>query len=409
MSRHVLAMLRDPYRELMRLDREHGPVIQTGFPPLRFTYLLGPAANQFVFANSGLFRWREAFQVLLPVGGETALIVSDGEPHRRRRRLVQPAFHHRHIRAHAELMRANADAELDTWRPGQVVDVYQAFRAVVRRSTIQALFGPRLAADEPELGRLLQIGLDLVERPPLVQQLSPLARRRAARARAEVADRVRAEIARRDRDPEAGDVLALLVAARDEDGAGLSETEVVDQVISLIAAGYDTTSAAMSWVIYELVRDPAALARAKESAQYREWAVNEALRLYPPAVISARKPVRGFDYAGHRIRADGLVIISPYVTHRLPELFPDPLRFDPERWDPARPGYRKPGPHEFLPFSGGAHRCIGASFATMELTVLLDRLLQRAELDPPTEPVRPVTLTAMRPKGGLWLRVRSLA
>ncbi|MGO1051337.1 cytochrome P450 [Crossiella sp. CA198] len=407
MIRHLLAMWRDPHRELTRLHRDNGQVTKVG-APLRLTYLLGPEANRFVFANSAMFRWREAFKVLIPVSGDTGLIVSDGEPHRRRRRLVQPAFHHRQVQGHAELMRANADAELDTWRPGQLVDVYQAFRTVVRRSTIQALFGPHLAADEPELGRLLQIGLSLVERPPMIQQLDLPARRRAARARAEVADRVRGEIARRGQDTEAGDVLAMLVAARDEDGSTLTETEIVDQVISLIAAGYETTSAAMAWVILELARNPAAWARARTEAGYREWAVTEALRLYPPAVISARKPVRAFDFAGQRIPADGLVVLSPYVTHRLPELYPDPLRFDPDRWDPDRPGFRKPGPHEFLPFGGGVHRCIGASFAMLELTVLLDRLLQRAELDPPTRPVRPVTLTAMRPKGGLRLRVRSL-
>ncbi|HEV7790863.1 MAG TPA: cytochrome P450, partial [Pseudonocardia sp.] len=145
-----------PHRALPRLYRRFGPVCTLGVGSTRNVFLLGPEANRFVLGHSELFRWREAFDALVVVDGETALIVSDGADHQRRRRLVQPAFTRRQIDGYARTMRATADAAIDSWRPGQRVDLYQEFRRVIRRATIQVLFGPRLAHDEPELGRLLQ-------------------------------------------------------------------------------------------------------------------------------------------------------------------------------------------------------------------------------------------------------------
>ena len=110
------------------------------------------------------------------------------------------------------------------------------------------------------------------------------------------------------------------------------------------------------------------------------------MRLYPPGVVSARKVIRDLWFNGHRIRAGRLLLFSPYVTHRLPELWPEPHQFRPERWDPDSPDYREPGPHGFLPFSGGPHRCIGSAMATTELTVMFARLLARTSLRLLTSP-----------------------
>lgn len=107
--------------------------------------------------------------------------------------------------------------------------------------------------------------------------------------------------------------------------------------------------------------------------------------------------------------ARSMLIFSPYVTHRLPELWPEPLRFNPTRWDPAGPEYRKPGPHEFLPFGGGPHRCLGDAFATTEMTVLLEeQLLARTALQVEAVDTRPVGLAAMRPRRGPYARILSV-
>ncbi|KRV50553.1 cytochrome [Wenjunlia vitaminophila] len=419
--RSIADLAQHPYTGAENLYRTYGPVWQLGTGRHSWVYLLGPEANRFVFANSHLFRWREAFEQLIPVDGETALIVSDGEDHRRRRRLVAPAFHRQAIDGYVDVMRDRTDAAIDTWLPGRTLDLYQELRTVVRRITIQVLFGSRLAADEDELGRLLQRVLDLINESPIVQRVQRLglpSYRRAIRARQEVARRVLVEIDHRRRNPgtDIRDVFSLLVETRDEDGGALSEVEILDQVISLIAAGYDSTSAAVSWAVHAMAQSPKIWQRAKEEVErvvpddrpltaadvprleYLDRVVNETMRLYPAAPFNARKAAVPFTFQGHRIPQGSLLVLSPYVTHRLPEVYSDPLRFDPDRWDPELPGYRKPGPHEFLPYGGGLHRCIGATFATVEMKVILARVLRRVEFRFPRASYgKPIGFTVMRP------------
>jgi cytochrome P450 len=138
---------------------------------------------------------------------------------------------------------------------------------------------------------------------------------------------------------------------------------------------------------------------------YLNGVVHETLRLYPPAVISARKVARELSFHDRRIRAGRTLVFSPYVTHRLPELWADRLRFDPRRWDPASPGYRRPAPYEFLPFGGGTHRCIGSAFATAELTVMLARLLTKTRLHLPDQRIRAGGYAALQPRPGLTVQV----
>ncbi|HTK61097.1 MAG TPA: cytochrome P450 [Pseudonocardia sp.] len=450
-----------PHRALMDIHRRFGPVCTLGVGPAASVFLLGPEANQFVLGNSQLFRWREAFDSLVVVDGETALIVSDGPDHQRRRRLVTRAFTRGRIERYADTIRANVDAAIDGWRPGRILDLHLELRRVIRRSTIEVLFGPRLARDEPELGRLLEMAMIPVERLPPWQQLQRRgwpSWRRAVESRAAVARRVAEEIAHRreiagpgeiagpdetpgpgetagsadaaglaetpglaetagsaETDTDRPDVLNLLVGARDEDGSGLTDVEIIDQVISLIAAGYETTSAAMASAMYAMLSDPYVWSVAAESVRggpgargtqgdqawrYVDGVVSETLRLYPPGAISARGVAEPFTFMGTDVKVGQTVIFSPYVTHRLPQLWPDPLRFRPERWDPSRPGFTRPGPHEFLPFGGGTHRCLGAAFAVSEITVLLEALLRRTTLRLDAVDPRPVGLAAMRPRRG---------
>ncbi|MBB3052611.1 hypothetical protein FHS23_003645 [Prauserella isguenensis] len=413
-----------PGEILLAAYRRRGPVTGIG----RYVYLLGPEANRFVFAHSELFRWREAFEGLIPVDGSTSLIVSDGSAHRRRRRLVQPALHHRQVESYLEIMADNADATVDEWRPGQRVDLYRQFRSAIRRSTIESLFGRRLAAESAFFGAQLQALLDLVDHLPQVvtwqRRLRTRQWRRAMRARARVDERIASEISRaRSGSIDDDDhVLASLVHGRDETGDGLSDEEVRDQVVTLIAAGFETTSAAAAWAVYAMLTTPGVWERAAAEVSevlgdrppgrqdlarltYLDGVVHETLRLYPPAVVSARKVATGFEFGGREVRAGSMLLYSPYVTHRLPELWSEPLRFRPERWMTTDPDHPKRGLHEYLPFSAGAHRCIGATLATTELTVMLARLLARRDLCLPEQDIRPTSFAAMRPKHGLLVDI----
>jgi cytochrome P450 len=347
--------------------------------------------------------------------------------HRLRRSIVQPAFDHRQIPRYVQIMAANADAVIDTWQRGQRLDIYQQFRSAIRRSAIESLFGQRMAGHADFFGEQLQPLMDLTHRtqPTLkwLRRVRSPAWRRAMAARARIDERVYAEIARaRSHGTPDDHVLTTLINGRGEEGEALSDNEVRDQVVSLIAAGYETTSAAMAWAIYALLSTPGAWDTAADEVRqtldgrapdvadlkaltYVNGVVNETLRLYPPAVISGRKVMHDLWFDGRRIRAGRQLIFSPYVTHRLPELWPEPLRFRPERSDPASPLYRKPAPYEFLPFGGGTHRCIGSVFATTELTVMLARLLARVSLRLPAQRIWASGYAALRPRHGLTVEL----
>src|SRR6201996_8178503 len=160
-----------PGEVLLALYRRRGPGINFRLGGRGYTYLLGPEANKFVFANADAFSWQEAFQVLVPVDGPTALVVSDGADHRRRRSVVAPALHRRQVGEYVPIIAANADAVIDRWQPGQRIDIYDALRPAVRRSIAECLFGSRIADHADFLGEQLQPLLALTHRPPQLMRI----------------------------------------------------------------------------------------------------------------------------------------------------------------------------------------------------------------------------------------------
>ena len=383
-------------------------------------YLLGPDANAFVFAHDDHFRFREAFAGLIPVDGETSVIVSDGGDHTRRRGLVRPGLTHRQVGRYLDTMVRCADEALDTVTPGEPFDAYQLLRAAIRRSTMLSLFGDGIGSRAHEVGEMLQPLLDLIDRLPDVVDVHRRLRtplwRRAMRARAQVDEFVYAEIAReRAGSGDSGRVLSTLVHGRDGTGSGLSDEEVRDQAVTLIAAGYETTSAAMGWTLFGLGSRPDLLGAAREEAlaiddvtsekvadlRVLQAIVSESLRLWPPAAISARYVAEELEYAGRRLRPGTFLLYSPYVTHRSAQVYADPLAFRPERWLEAP----RRSATEYLPFGGGSHRCIGSTLATIELTVMLSRLVRRGEFELVGAPPRATSYAAMRPRDGLRVRL----
>src|SRR5262249_20031079 len=155
--RAIARFARDPYSALLAEHRTHGPVFELGISKFRIVYLLGPEANRLVMADrADAFRFRDAYEVLTPITGDTALIVSDGDASKRRRKLVMPAFHRQRVNAYLEFIVKALDDTLKSFAPGQIVDMYQALRATVRTIVIRSLFGANLARRSDELGRLVQ-------------------------------------------------------------------------------------------------------------------------------------------------------------------------------------------------------------------------------------------------------------
>jgi cytochrome P450 len=427
-ARHAVALTRTPAEHLRELHRDYGPVVAFGIRPFRYVGLFGPDANRYLLAeNTENFRWREALAMLIPVDGDTALVVSDGEDHRRRRQLVQPAFATRRIASYFDVMVDEVDREIDTWRDGEVRDVFASMRRAIRRIAVRSLFGDSLGARADELGDALAGAIDFVNRPPQEQLRidlpgTPWHRARVARDRADAI--VNAEIARRRRAPPpetTRDVLDALVAPSDDGTEPLSDVEIRDQVVSLVAAGYDTTSAAAAWAVHELLANDGEWKRAAVEIEavvgddrlstehlgrlpHLDAVVHETLRLWPPGFISARKAVGAFEFGGYEVPAGSIVIYSPYVTQRDPRWWPEPDRFVPERWRDL-----EPEPYTFVPFGGGYRRCIGFAFATQELKVVLAQLLRRVACTRLPGSVRPVGSAALHPKGGVPVRIDRVA
>jgi cytochrome P450 len=427
----TLRMVREPLPILLDCYERYGPVFSMRILHGRQIWVLGPEANHHVLvSNARNFRWRDgSFGDLIPLLGD-GLLTIDGGYHRRARRIMLPAFHRERIAASAATMVAEADAALAGWRPGDVVDVYHWARNLAMRVAMRALLG--LDPDDGDTGARAAVeferalsfyGTDFALRV-LRGPGSPWQRLKDSRAEL---DRILyAEIRRRraagtDDD---GDILGMLLAATDEDGRPLSDQEVRDQAITLLFAGHDTTTSTISFLLYELARHPSELAAlyAEQDALLAggaaptteqlagglprlEQALDETLRLYPPAWIGPRRTVAACEIAGVHVPANSYLNYCSWASHRLPDVFHDPEAFVPERFTPERKAALPKG--AYVPFGGGSRTCIGMRFGQMEIRAIATLLLQRFRLE--LRPGRTMTVRQMptlSPRGGLELVVR---
>jgi len=423
----ALGMARDPANTLVTMQQKYGNVFKFGAGAVAFTVLLGPDANRYILSeNPGNFTWREALKGLIIVDGDTALVVSDGPEHQRRRRLVQPAFATRAINGYVDVMVDEANRTIDEWRVGSEVNLYDELRRAIRRIAIRTLFGDTLGDRSEEFGDALAKAIDYVNRPMQTMVQMPLPFTGyfgAVKGRKRADEIVQAEINRRRALPPAdNDLLDRLInSTDDEGGAALSDAEVLDQVVSLVAAGYDTTSGAAGWTMHELLHNDGEWKRAAVEVQavvgddrltvahlarmpHLDRVIDESLRLWPPAFISARKATNAFEYDGHSIKAGAQVMYSPYVTHRMPELWPEPDCFNPDRWIDL-----EVDPYAFVPFGGGYRRCIGFAFATQELKVLVAEVLRRVEVQGLRSSVARTGVATLSPKNGVPVRILSVS
>jgi cytochrome P450 len=314
-------------------------------------------------------------------------------------------------------------------RGGDTVDVYNWTRAVAMRIAMRALFGfdPDSANAEQTAGHFEQ-GLAF-HGEEFVAQLAigpgtPLARLRKARTALE--EIVGAEIRRRRADAgDRGDVLSSLLEATDEDGNALSDDQVLDHVLTLLFAGHDTTTSTTTFLAYELARNPGnftALAGELEEVvgdadgpgaeqlfsglPLLSQAIDETLRLYPPAWIGPRRSVSDFEFSGVEVPAGLPISYSSWASHRLPEVFPDPQAFKPERFEPESRARFPRG--AYVPFGMGPRVCIGKRFGYTEVHAIAAALLRRFEWDLPRgEKITITQAPTLSPKGGLPVRLRS--
>ena len=331
----------------------------------------------------------EANALLGPVLGERSVLLLDDDEHLRHRRLMLPAFHGQRVQEYVEVMRGAADAEIDSWPVAEPFAIFPSMQSLTLHVIIRAVFGFEPGPAEAELRRRLRNMVAPVARSRGLVLMTLLGRlgnrssstRQFETARREVDEVLFDEIARRRREDDLhqrDDVFSALLVAEDEDGQRLSDQEVRDELITLLLAGHETTATGLAWTFDLLLHSPPVLERARQGdEEYLDAVAKESLRVRP-VIPGVGRVVRGepFQLNGYAIPPGYEINPSIRVVHRRGDLYPDPAAFRPERFL----GTDAPDTYTWIPFGGGTRRCLGASFALVEMRTVLRRVLERAQL-----------------------------
>jgi cytochrome P450 family 135 len=328
------------------------------------------AIKQVFTADPAVLHAGEANTVLRPLVGPRSVLLLDRAEHMTQRKLMLPAFHGERMQAYGALIAGVAEREVASWPAGTPVAVRPRMQALTLEIVMRAIFGSR----DPQLKAALAAMLDRTTRPevmiPFALAGPDLAERSGlfALALRRVDARLRAEIRRRRAAGTDGeDVLSMLLEARHDDGAPMTEDEIRDELVTLLVAGHETTATALAWALERLARHPGAWARLRSGdEEYLDAVVKETLRLRPVLPITVRRVKAPIEIGGHDLPAGVAVVPSIHLVHRRPDVYPEPHAFRPERFL-ERPA----GTYTWIPFGGGVRRCLGASFALFEMKAVL--------------------------------------
>jgi cytochrome P450 len=421
----LFEMRRDPLAFFSRLAREHGDVALfrlgrsdaylISHPDLIRDVLV---TSQHSFMKGRGLQWAKRFL------GE-GLLTSEGEFHRRQRRLSQPAFHKQRIQGYGRTMVEHTLVARERLAHGREVAFDREMMALTMAIVGRTLFDANVAGEAEELGASLTTVVSFFPRfilpfARLLQSLPLPSNRRFERARGRLDATIYRLIAERRRSgDDRGDLLSMLMAARDEegDGTGMSDLQLRDELMTLFLAGHETTANALVWTFFLLSQnseaeqrlhaevDEALAGRAPGAEdlprlRYAERVFAESMRLFPPAWGIGRRTLEEVTIGGYRLPEGTHVAMAPWVVHRDPRFWPDPLRFDPDRFLPeARAALPR---FAYFPFGGGARQCIGEQFAWMEGVLILATLAQKWRLRlAPGQEVAPQALITLRPRRGM--------
>jgi cytochrome P450 len=375
---------------LQRLQRRYGDRIRVRMGRFgTIVYLTDPEDIRTVFrGDPAVYHAGEANGLILePVLGPSSVLVTDEDLHLRQRRLMTPPFHGQAVARLADTMREITSADVDEWPIGRAFPAIERMRRITFEVILRTVIGVRDPERLAEFRRTLPLVADL-DNLMMLQFVFPGLRdrwpwRRFRRLEGRVDDLLCSEIERCRADPELDerpDVLAMLVRARYPDGAAMTTAELRDQIMTLLMAGHETTATGLAWALERLVRNPDVLSRAVQAAvdgdqTYLDAVVAETLRSRPVVADVSRRLTRPVDLGGGVVPAAVFVNPSIALVHHDARHYPDPGRFRPDRFSG-----RHPDPVVWLPFGGGNRRCLGATFATTEMRVVLGEVLRRVEL-----------------------------
>jgi cytochrome P450 len=413
----------EPLGLFVRLAREYGSIVRyrTG---LNDSYLITDPqlAREVLVKNHHRYMKAAGYQEIKMFMGES-LLTSDGDYHKRHRRMTQPIMHHSRMVAYTDVMADYAARARDRWQAGQTLHLHHEMLRLTLDIVAKALYG--LDFEEAR-------GTDLARAFWTLSHV--FTRQRPARVVAQDAEVVDAAVTlnqiidaiieeRRTTRAHREDLLSMLLAASDEDGI-LTDQEVRDETIGLMVAGHETTAGALTWTFWLLAHHPEVERKVLEEVEtvlggarptfedfgrlkYTHQVFLEALRLYPSAWTMSRQSIVDHELGGYFIPAGSTLFVSQYVVHRDSRWWPEPDRFLPDRWVDGDEGARRQ--YTYFPFGGGLRLCIGESFAEMEAVFVMATLLRawRLEPAPDAQPEPPLALVTIRPRDGMPMIVRS--
>jgi cytochrome P450 len=356
-------------------------------PP--FVMIADPAQVKEVFtADPSVLHPGEGARILEPLVGRHSVILLDESEHLSQRKLMLPAFHGEKMQNLATTMQEVAEQEAASWPTGQPIQLHPRFQALTLEVILRAVFGldagPQLDGLRQRLNKMLSVTSKPATLIPFLQRGKEWRQFERTRAEAdamifELIDRRRAE-----EDEERDDILSMLLGARHEDGSPMSHQELRDELMTLLVAGHETTASELAWAVERLARSPEVVSRlydeidAGDGDAYVTATIQETLRRRPVLPNSAPRLVKEpVEIGGWTYPPGACLVASAYLIHHDPQIYPDPYAFRPERFLDE-----SPGTYTWIPFGGGRRRCLGASFALLEMKVVLKAILSRYEVAP---------------------------
>ncbi len=425
---HTLDYMGDSLGFLTRCAREHGDVVRLRLGTSDYYLLNHPSLVEEVLRSRSSEVIKDRLtRMIMPVVGR-GLLTSEGASWRRQRKLAMPAFQRGAIERYGAVMVEHALRLLGRWDVGRPRDVHQDMMDLTLGIVAKTLFDAEVGAESSDVGRCIEVMMKYYLNPMKflkVREWLPTRENREFRAAVARLDEILYGIIRRRRaggdDP--GDLLSHLLAARDEEGAGMTDRQLRDECVTLFLAGHETTALTLTFAFLLLARHPEAVARLGAELdevlggrppsaadvprlRYTDWVIRESMRLYPPAWAIGREATEDFEIGGYPTRKGTQLLVSQWVLHRDPRWFDDPDSFRPERWDNDLARRLPKG--AYLPFGDGPRVCIGNHFAMMEAVLLLATLAQarRLEIVPGEELTLAASIT-LRPRSGTRMVVRA--
>ncbi|MBW3637667.1 MAG: cytochrome P450 [Armatimonadetes bacterium] len=401
-----------------------GACIQASFGPI-FLFNHPDAVREILQTKPECFVKSRALEFAKMLLGE-GLLTSEDPFHRRQRALMQPAFHHKRVKSYAASMTHYAAQMRDEWKNGQVVDMHHEMMALTLSIVGKTLFNSDVGEEAHVVERAMNAVMPLFNRAflpwgALLNRLPLPATRRFHRAKADLDATIARIIAEHKTSGDVGDLVSMLLLARDEDGAPMSDAQVRDEALTIFLAGHETTANALTYTWHLLAQNPEAEAKLHseidavladrdatledvENLPYTQMVFAEAMRLYPPAWALGRRAIQDCEIFGYPIPKGAIVLVSQWTLHRDARFWSEPLQFNPERFTEENKASRPK--FAYFPFGSGPRTCIGESFAAMEGALLIATLAQKwRAISLTTQPLKLQPLITLRPRDAVMMRL----